>query len=88
MKLTEYNISELQARVIVVVIVETFELCTFFGKKHQYSNISFTILDLRQFMRDTRQFTHDPRHAPIRLSQMAQRLNYFNTFNLILNGLS
>ena len=64
----------------------------FVGKKHQYFNFFLTILDLRQFMRDSRQLTHDPRQAPIRLSQMRQRfslrLNYYTTFKLILNILS
>ena len=94
MKLTEYIISKLQAGVIVVVIFENVStvIFVFAGKKHQYFNFSLTILDLRQFMRDARQFTHDPRHAPIILSQMTQRfllrLNYYTTFKLILNSLS
>ena len=77
MKLTEYVISKLQASVIVfVVIIENvFFLSFFFGKKHQYLNFFLTILDLRQFMRDSRQFTYDPKHAPIRLSHITQRFS-------------
>ena len=92
MKLTEYIISKIQASVIVVVIIENYKWCIFFGKKHQHFNFFLTILDLRQFMRDARDFAHDPRYAPIRLSQMTQRfslrLNYYTTFKLILNSLS
>ena len=74
MKITEYIISKLQASVIVVVIIKKRLKCAlFFGKKHQYFNFFFFyILDLRQFMRDARQFTHDPSHARIRLSQTTQ----------------
>ena len=74
MKLTEYIISKIQASVVVVVIIENYKWCIFFGKKHQRFNFFLTILDLWQFMRDAREFTHDPRYAPIRLSQITQRV--------------
>ena len=47
MKLTEYIISKIQASVIVVVIIiENYKWCIFFGKKHQHYNFFLTILDL------------------------------------------
>ena len=77
---------------LLLLLLKTFKLCPFFfGKKHQYFNFFLSIFDLRQSMRDARQFTHDPRNTPIRISQMTQRsslrLNYYTTFKLIFNSL-